>query len=145
MPTTMLTDSYGWVTPNQYRAYRAHNISPSDADTWHDCFEARGRAPQGDTIAAWVTLTARIGLTGDRAAWWADKWRGCSYTAAETAGLVVAVLGKRRVEAEAPAAAMRSNEGVCFEVDTEPEELRDSVKVGDRFLGHRASLSWCRC
>lgn len=94
MPTTMLTDSYGWVTPNQYRAYRAHNISPSDADTWHDCFEARGRAPQGDTIAAWVALTARIGLTGDRAAWWADKWRGCSYTAAETAGLVIAVVAR---------------------------------------------------
>ena len=94
MPTTMLTDSYGWVTPNQYRAYRAHHISPSDADTWHDCFEARGRAPQGDTIAAWVALTARIGLTGDRAAWWADKWRGCSYTAAETAGLVIAVVAR---------------------------------------------------
>ncbi len=94
MPTTMLTDSYGWVTPNQYRAYRAHNVSPCDADTWHDCFEARGRAPQGDVIAAWVALTARIGLTGDRAAWWADKWRGCSYTAAETAGLVIDVVAR---------------------------------------------------
>lgn len=57
MPTTMLTDSYGWVTPNQWRAYHVHNISPCDADTWHDCFKAHGRAPQGDVVAGWVELT----------------------------------------------------------------------------------------
>lgn len=85
---------FGDLTDAQWCAYRRHNISPSDHDSWTDT------GWDGDTIAAWVNTLGSLDCSPNciYAPPWAQRWERAGYTAASTLQIVrsiVSVTGGR--------------------------------------------------
>ena len=89
---------FGELTNAQWRAYRRHNISPSDHDWWSDT------GWDGDAIAGWVCTLAALGCSPNdmNGPAWASRWDRCGYTSAAAArdvvSSIVASTGRRPID-----------------------------------------------
>ena len=88
---------FGELTDAQWRAYRRHNISPSDHDSWIDT------GWDGDTIAAWVNTLGSLDCAPNclYGPLWAATWERAGFTASSTLDIVAAVAaatGRRSID-----------------------------------------------
>jgi len=79
---------FGELDDAQWRAYRRHNISPSDHGSWTDT------GWDGDTIRAWVNTLASVDCAPTRidGPAWAETWERAGYTAASTLQVVASIV-----------------------------------------------------